>query len=249
MSANAYRLLAVVYDEWQERYGSFSQRVLERLEPLLAERAPAARSFADIGCGTGTLLLALARHHPEWRLTGVDASDEMLSCGRGKPNAERVHWQRAVLGQPRVTIEGGPYDAIGSFFNTVNHLPDVATLDRAFATAAAALAPGGLLIFDVNNTVGYEQWWRGLRDYRGADWRLEMETSFDAGSQRARAQLRISRRDQVAHASIEERLFSESEIGAALGAAGLRVEAVDPWSPTPDDAAGATWWIARRPSG
>jgi SAM-dependent methyltransferase len=247
MTVNAYRLLASVYDEWQERYGSFSQRVLEKLEPLLAEWAPGTRSLADLGCGTGTLLLALARRHPEWRLCGVDASAEMLSCARDKPGAARILWQHAVVGEPGMSIAGGAYQAIGSFFNTVNHLPDGEALGRTFAAAAAALAPGGLLIFDVNNNLGYQRWWRGRRDYQGEGWRLEMETSFDAEAQRARAQLRISHKGEIAHAAIEERLFSEAEIGAALRAAGLIIESISPWSPMPEDPPGASWWLARRP--
>ena len=68
-----YDALAPVYDRWQSAGGTtpFSQVALSRLLPAL-ERFGPARSFIDLGCGTGDLLLGLQSVHPRWRLAGLD---------------------------------------------------------------------------------------------------------------------------------------------------------------------------------
>lgn len=238
-----YSALALVYDDWQARYGSFSDAVLARLIPLLDAADPPVDSFVEAGCGTGTLLSRLSALRPRWRLAGADPSAAMLAEARRKPARSPIAWHQAPLGAP---LPGGPYDAAGCFFNTLNHLTDVPALHRAFISLAAALKPGGLLAFDVNNRTGYASWWNGRHLYEGPGWLLQSDAHYDEFRGAAEATLAIWRGQQAAEVVVRERLFPDAEIAAALSVAGLRTISAEPWSPTPDGVAGSTFWVARR---
>ena len=238
-----YAALALVYDDWQARYGSFSEAVLPRILPLLDAERPIVQSFAEAGCGTGTLLLELAAQRPGWRLAGADASRAMLACARAKPSAGRVAWYELALGAP---IPGAPYDAAGCFFNTLNHLRDGAQLCRALAGLGAALRAGGLLMFDVNEAAGYARWWNGRHVYRGPGWSMSSVARFDAARGQAEATIAVQRGSRAAKVVVRERLFSHAQIADALRAAGFGEISSQPWSPTPDGATGSSFWTARR---
>jgi SAM-dependent methyltransferase len=247
-AAPLYDLLAPVYDRWQRAGGTtpFSAVVLAKLLPALArhgrDAAVPERSFGDLGCGTGDLLLGLARAQPRWRLAGLDGSDAMLDVARGKPGADRIAWAQGPLTAPSIPTA---LDAAGCFYDTLNHLTEVDALETAVAAVAAALRPGGLFVFDTTNERGFELWWRGNRTWRGRGWSVAVETQYDPASHRGQAEVVVEDRDQRAHASLTERCFSANEIRSALNAAGIEVIAEEPWSPFDIDAPGKTWWIGR----
>jgi SAM-dependent methyltransferase len=243
-----YAALAPLYDSWQECFGAFWQRVLPRLEAELAAlgRPPEPLSFLDLGCGTGSLLLALQAAHPGWRLAGLDISAAMLEQARGKPGAAAITWLAAPFERAPAL---GRFAAAGCFYDAFNHLPDVDALERALAGAAAALEPGGLLCFDVNNRDGYQAWWRHNERFAGPGWELVVETSFDAGAGRGRGRGRV-RWDRDRHPATEidlyERCFSPEEIAGALARAGFALVRAEPWVVAPAAVAGKTWYVARR---
>ncbi len=240
-----YSALALVYDDWQARYGTFSDGVLERLVPLLDSIVPPLESFVEAGCGTGTLLSRLTTVRPRWRLAGADPSAPMLAQARRKPARSPIAWHQLPLGAP---LPGAPYDAAGCFFNTLNHLADVPALLGALLSLSAALRPGGMLAFDVNNHAGYTRWWRGHDVYEGPDWRMESDARYDESLREAQATIAIWRGGRTAEVKVREHLFTDAEIENALRAAGLLPVSAELWSPTPDGVAGSTFWVARRVS-
>jgi SAM-dependent methyltransferase len=245
-----YDALAPLYDPWQRADDAtpFSQLVLCKLVPALARHGrgrphSAIASFVDLGCGTGELLIGLRRAHPDWSLTGVDASPGMLAIARGKPGAGGIDWIGGDLGDP------GPLpaaDAAGCFYDTLNHLPDARALDAAVGRIAAALPDGGLFAFDVTNELGFDRWWRGSNSWRGAGWRIAIQTRYDPALRRGEATVEIERAGQVTAAALVERCFSEPELSAALDAADLETVICQRWSPFDIDAPGKTWWISRK---
>jgi SAM-dependent methyltransferase len=260
-ASSLYDILAPVYDRWQRAGGMtpFSEVALAKLLPALerhgrdaagpgrsADRPvarPGARSFVDLGCGTGDLLLGLALAHPRWRLLGLDGSAAMLEIARGKPGADPIDWAQSPLTTPSIP---GALDAAGCFYDTLNHLTEIDALDAAVAAIAGALRPGGLFVFDTTNERGFDQWWRqGHRTWRGRGWSVAVETHYDAPSRRGQAEVVVEDRDQRANASLTERCFSADEIRAAMIAAGFEVLVEEPWSPFDIDAPGKTWWIGR----
>jgi SAM-dependent methyltransferase len=130
--------------------------------PLYAERRDiafyveearaAGGSVLELGCGTGRILLPLARAGRD--IVGLDSSAQMLSRCRQKLAAEPA----AVQG--RVTLHqadihdfdlGATYALIIAPFRVVQHLITVDDQLRFLAAVARHLAPHGRLVFDVFN--------------------------------------------------------------------------------------------------
>jgi SAM-dependent methyltransferase len=237
-----YVALATIYDDWQERYGCFADGVLPRLETAL-QGFRAVNSFLDLGCGTGTLLLNIAHRYPHVRLAGKDASAAMLACARRKSGGERIEWRCEPLAAP---VTDARFDAAGCFFNTLNHLDDRGALEDTLRAIAGGLCPRGWLVFDVNNPLGFQSWWRGTTVYRGPAWRMEVRSSYDAASETAHAAVRVRLEGRgTVETAVRERVFGEVEIEGALAQAGFHVVTREPWSPYPDGVPGATFWVAR----
>jgi SAM-dependent methyltransferase len=244
-----YQALAPIYDDWQSCDGTipFAEVVCAKLEPILRDRAAAGRplAFLDLGCGTGTLLCALRAQHRDWRLAGMDGAAAMLGVAVRKPGAGSVVWARGALAGPLPFA--GPFDAVGCFYDTLNHLPDAESLQRAFATIAAIVRPGGLLIFDVTNEDGFPRWWRGRPAFAGPGWRMAIEMRFDADRQLGFADVEIALGGRVPERyPLVERLFRRSTVRSALAGAGFEAIVEQPWAPFEGDLAGKTWWVARR---
>lgn len=112
----------------------------DRLRPALdliarvPDRLP--RILVDLGCGAGNVTALLQARWPDCRVTGVDASPEMLA--RARADHPGIAWQQADIGVWRA--DSAP-DLI--FSNAALHwLPDHGTL---FPRLLAELAPGGFL--------------------------------------------------------------------------------------------------------
>ncbi|MEU4565154.1 class I SAM-dependent methyltransferase [Micromonospora sp. NPDC023956] len=100
--------------------------------------------IVDLGAGSGTASLALARELPGATVTAVDIAPEMLAHLRGRADAaglgDRIRTVEADLDQPWPDL--GPTDLIWAA-SSMHHMADPAD---ALASAFAALRPGGLLV-------------------------------------------------------------------------------------------------------
>jgi SAM-dependent methyltransferase len=105
---------------------------------------PHCLRVVDLGAGSGTGTLALARELPGSTVTAVDASAEMLAHIRRRADTaglgDRIRTVEADLDQPWPDL--GPTDLIWAAAS-MHHLADPA---GALASAYAALTPGGLLV-------------------------------------------------------------------------------------------------------
>jgi SAM-dependent methyltransferase len=248
-----YDAIAPIYDEWQAWNGMtpFARVAAAKVAPLLAReaRVPAHAgrdhpALLDVGCGTGTLLLAVREAHPAWRLAGVDASAGMLAVARAKPEAASgVTWARANITGPLPFA--ATFDVCTAFYDTLNHLADAEALARAFTAAAAVLRPGGLLVFDVTSRHGFEDWWEATNRFTGAGWSMLVDAGFDPASEIATADVTLERDGTTRRFQIHERYFGHQAISTALGAAGFTVEREENWSPFPIGGLGKVWWVAR----
>jgi SAM-dependent methyltransferase len=117
------------------------------LVPDLQGRLEEGAKLADVGCGAGRAVVALARAFPRSRFLGIDTSERALESARRRAEAEgvsgRVHFELrdAMDGLP------GRFDAVTTF----DVLHDVAEPARVLAGFHRALEPDGTyLLLEMN---------------------------------------------------------------------------------------------------
>jgi SAM-dependent methyltransferase len=117
------------------REATFRGRLVEQ---VLAGLAPGG-AVVDVGCGTGTLAIALAARGA--RVTGVDGDAEVLAIARGKAGAEAVDWREGRAG----ALPVGDASADRVVMSLLLHHLDAEAKRAALAAAGRALRPGGRL--------------------------------------------------------------------------------------------------------
>lgn len=116
---------------------------------------------ADLGCGTGSVLLPLAEQG--YGVFGVDNAPEMLAVCQDKLNEASLTaslWEMDIrnLRLPETV------DAAVCLCDTLNYLGSEKELSRCFKSVARSLKPGGSFIFDMRtlhyyqNVLGESQW-------------------------------------------------------------------------------------------
>jgi SAM-dependent methyltransferase len=123
--------------------GHFWFEPRNRLITAFARRYfPDARSYLEIGCGTGFVLSAMARHPMLTRVVGSELHPRGLEIARRRLPAGRVEWiqmdARAVPAQKE-------FDLIGAY-DVIEHIDEDETVLRE---AHNALRPGGGIIIAV----------------------------------------------------------------------------------------------------
>jgi SAM-dependent methyltransferase len=119
---------------------------------LAADRMkfPAPGPVLDLACGTGRLLIPLLRDGHT--VVGVDRAPAMLGAARRRVTRLSTPRRRRCLllrGDLRRLALRPRFALAVCAFHSVQHLYATRDLRRFFAMAAAALAPGGWLAFDV----------------------------------------------------------------------------------------------------
>ncbi|GAB2591094.1 hypothetical protein Aab01nite_39520 [Paractinoplanes abujensis] len=110
----------------------------------VGREAPANPHVVDLGAGSGTGSLALARDLPGARVTAVDVSPDMLAHLRARAEAaglgDHIATVEADLDRPWPAL--GPVDVVWAA-SSMHHMADPGF---ALRSAHAALRPGGLLV-------------------------------------------------------------------------------------------------------
>ena len=116
------------------------------------EARQAGGRVLELGCGTGRVLLAMARAGAQ--VTGVDASGEMLARCRTMIALEdpeiqaRVHVHQA---DARDFSLAHRFALVVAPFRIFQHLTEIEDQRRCLAAISRHLEPGGRLVFDVFN--------------------------------------------------------------------------------------------------
>jgi SAM-dependent methyltransferase len=119
-------------------------RMFLRLEELLVEvvSAAAARRVLDVGCGTGSTTLAIARRlGANGRSVGVDISEPMIALARARAEQDRVPASFLCADAQTHAFEPASFDMIVSRFGVMFFDDSV----RAFANLRRAAADGASL--------------------------------------------------------------------------------------------------------
>lgn len=160
-----YERYAEVYD----RVGQpgFSLRMAKFTLGLLERAGLEDLCVLDLACGTGAAALQFAR--AGHRVTGVDASTAMLAQARRKAGSLEESLPVTFLEQDLRSFHvDGPVDLVTCFYDSLNYLLHPDELQEVFVRVAGVLAPGGLLVCDLNTVLGLTRDWGG-RLYLAAD--------------------------------------------------------------------------------
>jgi SAM-dependent methyltransferase len=136
--------MSEVKQHWEDRYSERERIWSGKVNRWLAEVAtPLAPGRAlDLGCGEGGDTLWLAENG--WDVVGVDISDTAI--GRAAEEAARrglTDRVRLVQMNLSESFPAGRFDLVSAqFLQSMVHLDR----ERIFASAARAVAPGGLLV-------------------------------------------------------------------------------------------------------
>lgn len=114
--------------------------VLKKLGGSIVDRLERGGTIADLGCGGGNLVIALARRFPRSKVVGFDVSETALAVARR--HLAEASLANASIVDANTTPMGaaGPFDLV----TTYDVLHDAPRPEQLVEEAAAALAPGGV---------------------------------------------------------------------------------------------------------
>ena len=110
-----------------------------RLRAQVLDGVAPGSAVVDVGCGTGTLAIALAADGAE--VIGVDGDPEVLALAHAKPGAEAVQWRKGLA--TALPLPGASADRVVTSL-LLHHL-DAGAKRTALAEALRVLRPGGRL--------------------------------------------------------------------------------------------------------
>jgi len=144
-----YSVLARYYNEVMDHvnyraWASFLDKMATRHFDMKRGRA------IDFACGTGTLLLHLARLG--WNTIGVDGSADMVEKARmiRPPNHRHMEWGVAEF---RVTPMVDPCDLGICVYDSLNYLLEAEEVTQFFRSAHKVIRPDGLFVFDLSTDI------------------------------------------------------------------------------------------------
>ncbi len=216
----AYEALAPLYDDFTAHHDY--ELWLGNLIPKLRLHGLHGRRLLDVGCGTGKSFLPMIERG--WEVTACDISPSMLEIARAKAGDAA----RLSVADMRELPQFGEFDLVWALDDAINYLLDADELERAFSGLRANLAPGGLLMFDVNCLQTYRTFFteeqRVQRKGRTLVWRGQGSTSVSPGSiSEARFEVEAGDDATAFEAHVHrQRHFPEAEVLELLEAAGLK---------------------------
>jgi SAM-dependent methyltransferase len=141
------------YEEFARFYDAFTagsdyEKWTSHALGLAREHGLRGTRLLDVACGTGKSFVPFLRRGFE--VTACDNSAAMLAEAARKAPAVSL-----VEADMRSLQALGEFDLVTCFDDSLNHLLDEEGLASALASLAANLAPGGILLFDLNTLLAF----------------------------------------------------------------------------------------------
>lgn len=215
----AYEAIAPVYDDFTAHHDY--ELWLGNLLPKLRRHGLRGRRLLDVGCGTGKSFLPMLERG--WEVTACDISPSMLELARAKAGDAA----RLSVADMRELPVFGEFDLVWALDDAVNYLLSGEELGEALSGMQANLAPGGLLMFDVNLLQAYRTFFaevqRVERNGRRLVWRGQGSADTPPGSiSEARFEVEPGDGEVDVETHVHrQRHFPEAEVLELLEAAGL----------------------------
>lgn len=167
---NEYDPFAKFYNRhWGEDYRA---EALPIVEHLLLSRLDAGASVLDVCCGTGQFTELIRRRG--YRMAGVDASGEMIRYAH-----ENTPETALCVADARDFALRRKFDGAYSVFESLNHVPDLQGLQRAFGRVRAHLKAGAPFLFDLNREDAFILYWNNTDAIVGDDSVCVMRSEYD----------------------------------------------------------------------
>jgi SAM-dependent methyltransferase len=148
-----------------------AKKILPALDGLPA-RLETGGTLLEVGCGTGNLLLQLAKAFPKARVVGVDIDTDSLGVARAKITAAGV--QDRVEARQGTIASAVPSDSVDAVV-MIEVLHEIAPTLRpgVIRESAAALRPGGWMV------IVDETYPTTLEEMRRPDFKFPLMTGFE----------------------------------------------------------------------
>lgn len=145
---DGYSVLASVYDRLNNtvdyvQWADFIEKSFRKYSP-----EKKIRSVLDLGCGTGSMSIELARRG--YDMTALDISGEMLSVADHRARDEGIQNILFLIGDMCAFELYGTVDAIVCCLDVINHLDRREDLLACFSLVSNYLEPEGVFLFDLN---------------------------------------------------------------------------------------------------
>jgi ubiquinone/menaquinone biosynthesis C-methylase UbiE len=142
-----FEAFAPAYDDFtaHHNYGLWQGSLLPELE----RHGLKGQRLLDVACGTGKSFLWMLEQG--WEVVGCDISPSMLELARAKASDS----VQLIVADMRELPELGQFDLVWALCDALNYLLDTEELALALQGMRRNLAPGGLLVFDLNTLVAY----------------------------------------------------------------------------------------------
>jgi len=242
-----YTMLAQYYDALTEDVPY--DAMTERLMSILDKGALRPRLVLELGCGTGSISRRLSEKGLE--LIAVDSSPDMLGLARDKCVGLAV--PPVLVCQDMADLDlYGTVQAVVSTLDSVNYLPDITALERAFAKASLFLESRGLFVFDVKTPALFARMAGTASVQEGQDFLCAWQYGYQEAGGKASHVIDLFvksggnyRRHTETH---HQRAFTRLQIESALRKARLRpVEVYQDYSARPaTDEKGRLLFVAEK---
>ena len=242
-----YSLLPVGYDLVMEHVDY--ELWAEFVHGLMMRHAPEARDVLELGCGTGSFALAL-QARGKYRYAATDQSEGMLEVARQKARARGADIQFEVADFTDFRTDP-PVDAIILLYDGLNYLLEPEKVALLLRSAHAALADGGVFIFDVSTPANSENNAAYFED-RGEETEFSyVRTSrYDADKKLHVTRFELTVGGKHAVEEHVQRAYSMREMRKLIGALKWsEIHAYDGFSTAPaDDKTERIHWVLKKES-
>lgn len=140
-----YRSFSYFYDMLTENI-SYKQRA-EYFDMLVKKHGGKKGILLDLACGTGSLSEEMSRLG--YDVIGVDGSEDMLNAAIEKKLESGLNIQYLCQDMTRLDMFG-TIDVTICALDSLNHLSDLAAIEKAVQRVSLFCEPSGLFIFDIN---------------------------------------------------------------------------------------------------
>ena len=212
--------LARIHDEGFAAFGRAAAR------ELLSRLAPGAGLVVELGCGSGVTSEIVSA--AGYEVLGIDISPAMLAIARERAPRARFHeaslWDTELPPCAAVT-------AIGEVLNyTADARAGAALLPDLFTRVHAALAPGGVFMFDFATPGRGTLRSGGPSVVEGEGWRITSDTTEDPATSTLERHMTIEAAGAVREETHRLRLYDPHAVQEWLEGPGFSSEALDRYS-------------------